>query len=286
MGLRHSKNVLFAVLAAVISCTAIFCQKTELDQHTEAVLRKIGHEVLLNANDSTSRVMPVDVVEGRYRIRFQSNLAITPDSLVSTIETVMADTELSDAYIVEVLECNDRDVVYSFERGIKEEVDMASCSMRALPEDCYEIMFTLVSINDPFKPKQKVHLSNSIISILLLLLAGLFIVIWSRKRKTVIDPHIIRLGSYQFDKRNMHLVHKNEKTELTNKETDLLHLLYNSANATVERDVILHRVWGDEGDYIGRTLDVFISKLRKKLDGDDNIKIINIRGVGYKLVVN
>lgn len=59
-----------------------------------------------------------------------------------------------------------------------------------------------------------------------------------------------------------------------------------SVNATVERDDILKSVWGDDGDYVGRTLDVFISKLRKKLEADSNIKIINIRGIGYKLVLN
>ena len=266
--------------------SCISAQKTEQDQHVEVILRKIGHEVLLNANDSTSRVLPIEKDGERYKVRFESSFAINPDTFVATVNHIVDQTELADSYIVEVVDCDSSQVVYSFEQGIKQDVDVGTCAMRTLPEDCYELLFTLVAVNDPFKPKQKVHLSNSIISILLLLLAGLFIVIWSRKRKTVIDPHIIRLGSYKFDKRNMHLVHKNETTDLTNKETDLLNLLYTSANATVERDVILQRVWGDEGDYIGRTLDVFISKLRKKLDGDDNIKIINIRGVGYKLVVN
>ena len=54
----------------------------------------------------------------------------------------------------------------------------------------------------------------------------------------------------------------------------------------MERDVILNMVWGDEGDYIGRTVDVFISKLRKKLEFDSKVKIVNVRGVGYKLVMD
>jgi DNA-binding response OmpR family regulator len=63
-------------------------------------------------------------------------------------------------------------------------------------------------------------------------------------------------------------------------------LLNNTVNNTVEKEIILKEVWGDEGDYVGRTLDVFISKLRKKLESDDKVKIVNVRGVGYKLVVN
>ena len=77
-----------------------------------------------------------------------------------------------------------------------------------------------------------------------------------------------------------------QQDELTSKEADLLLLLYNDVNTTVEREVILNRVWGDEGDYVGRTLDVFISKLRKKLEVDSKVKIVNIRGIGYKLVMD
>ena len=76
-----------------------------------------------------------------------------------------------------------------------------------------------------------------------------------------------------------------EKTELSSKEADLLMLLYSSLNQTLERETILNKVWGDEGDYVGRTLDVFISKLRKKLEQDPEIKIVNVRGVGYKMVI-
>ena len=64
----------------------------------------------------------------------------------------------------------------------------------------------------------------------------------------------------------------------------MLKLLNESANTTVPKEVLLNKVWGDEGDYIGRTLDVFISKLRKKLEADPELKIINARGVGYKLI--
>lgn len=65
----------------------------------------------------------------------------------------------------------------------------------------------------------------------------------------------------------------------------MLGLLYTNINRNVTREDILQIVWGDEGDYLGRTLDVFISKLRKKLETDPNIKIVNIRGVGYRMVL-
>ncbi|HEX8531743.1 MAG TPA: winged helix-turn-helix domain-containing protein, partial [Cytophagales bacterium] len=113
-----------------------------------------------------------------------------------------------------------------------------------------------------------------------------------RKRSVTTREHVkqndnlIPLGAYQFDPRNMALRHKDEVVALTGKESDLLLLLHTSANSTLEREFILKTVWGNEADYVGRTLDVFISKLRKKLEADPSLKIVNIRGVGYKLIVD
>ena len=64
---------------------------------------------------------------------------------------------------------------------------------------------------------------------------------------------------------------ENRTIKLSNKETDLLFLLYKSANYTVYHEIILKNVWGDEGSYVGKKLDIFISKLRKKLEADSNL---------------
>ena len=118
------------------------------------------------------------------------------------------------------------------------------------------------------------------------------LIYFRRKRAAVVpivdasDPDIVRIGDTLFDRKNMTLLYSHEKTELSSKESDLLSLLYENRNQSIEREHILKIVWGDEGDYIGRTLDVFVSKLRKKLEPDQRIKIVNIRGIGYKFIVN
>ena len=83
----------------------------------------------------------------------------------------------------------------------------------------------------------------------------------------------------------MVLSHHSTEYELSYKENQLLQLFCSSPNVTLKREYLLNQVWGDEGDYIGRTLDVFISKLRKKLLLDNSVRIINIRGIGYRLVL-
>ncbi|NND80098.1 MAG: winged helix-turn-helix transcriptional regulator, partial [Maribacter sp.] len=134
--------------------------------------------------------------------------------------------------------------------------------------------------------ERPIKLSYIIALAMFSILALILFIIWKRKRKFAIDPNLIPLGTYQFDKRNTELIIEHQRIDLTGKEADLLLLLYNEVNTTVEREVLLNMVWGDEGDYVGRTLDVFISKLRKKLEFDSKVKIVNIRGVGYKLVLD
>ena len=91
---------------------------------------------------------------------------------------------------------------------------------------------------------------------------------------------MISIGKYKFDKNNMELSFGDKTIELTSKEADLLFLLHNSANSTIERENILKKVWGDEGAYVGRTLDVFISKLRKKLEDDTHCQDRKHQGGG------
>jgi len=115
---------------------------------------------------------------------------------------------------------------------------------------------------------------------------GLFFWLRNVRKPTTQPSHTIAIGQFRFDERSMTLTHGTTREELTGKEAELLMALFRAANTTLERDVLLKEVWGDAGDYVGRTLDVFISKLRKKLEADPNLRIINVRGIGYRLVLD
>lgn len=71
---------------------------------------------------------------------------------------------------------------------------------------------------------------------------------------------------------------------LTNRESELLQIFINNRNQVVDRSVILTKIWGKDDFFNGRSMDVFITKLRKKLSKDNSIQIINIRGQGYKFI--
>ncbi|MFT4848277.1 MAG: hypothetical protein ACI83B_000806 [Sediminicola sp.] len=295
MRLIQLKISLFAFVFVLLFSSNTLAQSEEDTSHIEVSLRMIGHQVLLNSKDSISRVLPIIKENDRYKIVFESEFEFKPEELVATFNRIIKETGIAKSYIVEVEACETSEVVYIFEIGYAEKSNIIPCFGRDIPKSCYSILFTLM---DPLSlvdlsGGSSVDSSNEVglaaysaVSVLFMFLVGFIIFLWQKRIKAASDPNLISLGAYQFDKRNTELIFRNQKTELTSKEADLLLLLHNQVNMGVEREVILNAVWGDEGGYVGRTLDVFISKLRKKLEGDSSVKIVNIRGVGYKLVLN
>ncbi len=92
---------------------------------------------------------------------------------------------------------------------------------------------------------------------------------------------IYELGAYQFNYKNLSLKIEGEEKILTQKEADLLKLIAEHQNQVLKRSFILENVWGEDDYFLGRSLDVFISRLRKYLSKDPSLKIKNIHGVGF-----
>ncbi len=95
----------------------------------------------------------------------------------------------------------------------------------------------------------------------------------------------IRIGAYIFNYTKQELLLANETIMLTHRESQLLFYLSEKQNEILDRSFILKKLWGNDDFFSSRSMDVFISKLRKKLSKDPTIKIVNIRSVGYKLII-
>ena len=93
-----------------------------------------------------------------------------------------------------------------------------------------------------------------------------------------------KIGIFTFNKVRQTLLLRDQIQMLTHRESELLELLYFHKNDVVERTSILKKLWQNDDFFSGRSMDVFITKLRKKLSYDKNVHIINIRGYGYKLL--
>jgi DNA-binding response OmpR family regulator len=98
------------------------------------------------------------------------------------------------------------------------------------------------------------------------------------------DNNIFTVGEYTFDYNRQMLIFKGQEQKLTSKEADLLKLLCENINDTLDRRYALTKIWFDDSYFNARSMDVYIAKLRKYLKDDPHIELINVHGVGFKLV--
>jgi DNA-binding response OmpR family regulator len=96
---------------------------------------------------------------------------------------------------------------------------------------------------------------------------------------------VFTIGKYTFDTRKQTLSDAEKSVKLTTKEADLLKLLCQNANKILERNYALKSIWIDDNYFNARSMDVYITKLRKHLKDEPSVEIINVHGKGYKLIV-
>ena len=251
----------------------------------EVLLRRIGHELLLQSGDSTSRVLPVKkIAENEYQISFENDLTFQPDSLVNTIQRLLAKDPLARDYVVNVLNCVNASVAYGYAISKNKKDDIVACIGRRQPIACY-------MINIKFKPTGITTAKNEYFlgGLLFLGLVGFIFLRSVQPWRALTDGQytdMLTLGAGLFDLKNRKLIINGKTIDLTGTETRLLHIFALSPNETIERTRLQKEIWEDEGVIVGRSLDMFISKLRKKLEFDPNIKIVVIRGKGYKLEIS
>jgi hypothetical protein len=251
----------------------------------EVLLRRIGHEVLLQSGDSTSRVLPVKKIsENEYLISFENDFTFEPDSLVNITRRVLANDPFAGDYVVNVLNCGSSGVAYGYSVSKNKKDDIIACIGRKQPKACY-------TINIKFQP-QGLHITEIkflVGSLPFLAFVGFIFFKSVRLRKTLPAGEyadILTIGKVLFDAKNRKLVTGEETISLTVTETRVLLIFALAPNEIIERSRLQKEIWEDEGVIVGRSLDMFISKLRKKLEFDPHIKIVVIRGKGYRLEIS
>lgn len=106
------------------------------------------------------------------------------------------------------------------------------------------------------------------------------------QKRTISENLKISIGEFQFDSKNYTVTKNGTEIKLTQRESELLKFFVENQNKVVKREEILKAVWGDDDYFMGRSLDVFISRLRKIFTGETNISIENLHGIGFKFRVD
>ena len=284
------KIVIYSSLVIVCFILWIFSgsgnKEKEASELAKIALRDVGHKLLLYNQDSTSLVLPIiKLEESKYKLSFQIQLSIEPDSLVSIVKQSFQKTSLSEFYIVEVIRCSDNEVAYSFKMWNEKDKSIIPCRGRLLPKNCYVI-------ETRFIEKVPFFFNKKILIFFLGLIAIIFLLdLLKKKQKQITIPksrpqlHTV-IGSYIFYPEQSKLVFYTTEISLSQKECELLIIFMSNPNQVIRRDELTKKVWEDKGVIVGRSLDTYISKLRKKFEDDNSIKITNVHGVGYKFEIN
>jgi hypothetical protein len=175
-----------------------------IDQRIHLLLRDIGHEYLLQIGDTNSAVMPVEQIEGRYAVRFQTEFSYEPDLLIAVAFNVMNEHNFEDDFIVEVQGCDREQVVHSFKVSLTKDESLLPCAGRTLVHSCYVFYFTRIE-----NPEAEVLPENSDNGAITYGLLLFFVVVgcvllmlrFRKKRKTTITSELIEIGQYQYDQK-------------------------------------------------------------------------------------
>lgn len=272
------------IIVILISAVAFINEKNEIpEKHLEVVLRDIGHQLLLSAKDSSSRVMPVKKLnENTYQISFQNNFSFVSDTLINLVQREFGKYAPATDYIVNLRNCTQNETVFAFEINNKKG-NIIACRGRKLEKSCYIIEIELLKAG-----------SFNFLWLLLLLIplgvVGFYMKdkFWKKEETaSIIDNNdYTQLGRFKFYADNNVLKIADNNIMLSEKETKALKIFAENINQIVERERLMKEIWEDEGIVvISRNVDVLVSKLRKKLSNDNAIKFINVPGRGYKFII-
>ena len=254
----------------------------DFSQKVKIILREVGNKLLLENKDSTSLILPiVEITENKFEISFEKKLGFEPSQLVKELKENLEKSSFSKNYRVEVLQCLDKSVAYSYEINEDLKKTIIPCAGRVLPIKCYTIQIQFLED----KPLKNVAFFYILIPIFLIILYRFII---KKKDEKTIKNHSEKqtnLGSFIFYPEQNKLVKKAKEIPLSKKECELLSIFIANGNQVVKREELTKKVWEDNGVIVGRSLDTYVSKLRKKLQEDSSIKLTNIHGVGYKLEI-
>ena len=272
------------IIAILIPAVAFISKKNEMpEKHLEVVLRDLGHQLLLTAKDSSSRVLPVKKLnENTYQISFQNDFGFISDTLINLIQRTFQKNGLADDYIVNLRKCKQNETVFAFEIN-SHTGDLTPCRGRTLEVGCYVIEME-------FLKKNKFNFFLLLLLIIPLSFVGFYVKdkFWKKAAKEPISGNddFIQLGNYKFYADDNVIKSETNSIALSEKETKALKIFAENINQIIERETLMKEIWEDEGIVvISRNVDVLVSKLRKKLSDDNSFKFINVHGRGYKFII-
>jgi hypothetical protein len=278
-------GLLFDLKPAVANNETIrFAEKANL------ALRRTAHHLLIANGDSLSQIPPVRQVNSN-TFSIKVDHLFDYEKLPELLKQSLKIHDITEGYNVTVLNCETGILQLGYNFQDLNRKDGVPCQDRQREEGCYDVQVSFITT-----PPATQSSSNWWLLPFGGALAGFWFITWKRSRskkapvngsEILVPPAAtgIGFGNSILDTQNQTLISDAVTYNLTYRETKLLNLFVTHTNQILERDFILKSVWEDEGVIVGRSVDVFVSRLRKFLIKDPKVKITAVHSIGYKMEV-
>ncbi len=290
-GVQTIYNTLFVLVACF--CVIIFLGGGKVFANNESVqfaegvnlaLRRTAHHLLIANGDSSSAIPAVQQSDANtFMIRMDH--LFDYDKLPALLQQSLDLHHIKRTYNVSILDCETGALQLGYNFADLSPKNGVPCGGRKRNPGCYNLKIT-------FEPQKQVVGAQSNWWIVpfgsVLVLLGF--IVWKKNRQehnaekeAPSDANKLSFGGSELDISNLILTSKNTSHSLTYREAKLLKLFATNTNQVLDRDFILKSVWQDEGITVGRSVDVFVSRLRKMLAADPQVKITAVHGIGYRM---
>lgn len=302
MSIKKWRYILFPILLVFVgfgALSSIISQQTPSVQQSfsekiNLALRQTAHKLLLQSGDSTSTILPVKkTAPNTYMVVLERHFNY--DSLSVILQNSLKTFNIEGTYNVAVWDCKNEELVLGYSSlDLLKELGVA-CVGRNQALDCYNFTITF---DETVTKSANSSMTGFFLGGLFVLSMGTLVYLLYNKpakkeiKKEIMSPiinsvaldttHLIHIGDTVFDTRNQTVSIAHTLQKLTFREAKLLELFCHHQNELLDRDHILKAVWEDEGVLVSRSVDVFVSRLRKVLKNDVTLKITNVHSRGYR----
>lgn len=208
------------------------------------------------------------------------------EQLPKLLQLALEGYNIHQNYHVTIKSCLDLAILLGYSRFDLDPSDSVPCHGRERPDSCMLLEIQFYESKDEFKSKN----TWSRVFLCFILLAILGLVFWNkflRKKKSSFNKEtpkdIFTFGQTQLNVNTSQLIGKKTNHKLTYREAKLMQYFVENQGKILERDTILQAVWGEEEIQVSRSLDVFVSRLRKLIQDDPMLEISTLHGIGYRL---
>lgn len=266
-----------------------FTENAAFSRKVNLALRRTAHHLLRHVGDSTSRIQPVQQ-PGAHTFSIRLERSFDYNQLPALLQESFRIHEIRGNYDVAVLDCahGQLQLGYNF-RDLTKKGEVP-CGGRQQVMGCYNLQVTFAT-SEPASPWPAM---GWLLALGTLLVGVGYVVVRksvsAKERVSTVESdqkesRLVRFGESSLDCTTQTLVSGSNQHSLTYREAKLLRFFISHPNQVIERDRILKSVWEDEGIIVGRSVDVFVSRLRKLLQNDPTVRIVAVHGVGYRLEV-